>query len=59
MENVNVKIDRPIGFVHHGAAYPLNYGFVPGLFIGVTTMRPSGLRQRRAKALLRKKSQSA
>ncbi|GAB2024005.1 inorganic diphosphatase [Lactovum odontotermitis] len=34
MKKITVKIDRPIGFVHHGAAYPLNYGFVPGLIGG-------------------------
>lgn len=33
---VPVTIDRPIGSVHpkHGAVYPINYGYVPGLLGG-------------------------
>lgn len=31
--NVRVKIDRPIGYQDdHGNVYPVNYGFVPGIF---------------------------
>ncbi|RZI48695.1 inorganic diphosphatase [Lactococcus kimchii] len=27
-------MDRPLGYVHHGQAYPLNYGFIEGLIAG-------------------------
>ena len=27
---VNVTVDRPIGYIHHGHAYVVYYGFVPG-----------------------------
>jgi len=29
---VKGKVDRPVGFVHHGMVYPLNYGYVEGVF---------------------------
>ena len=28
---VHVEVDRPIGHVHKGMVYPVNYGFIPGL----------------------------
>ena len=35
---VNIRIDRPIGFVHHTKGitlhYTINYGFIPGLMGG-------------------------
>ncbi|MDR0847338.1 MAG: inorganic pyrophosphatase [Lactobacillales bacterium] len=31
---MKVKIDRPIGFIHHGAPYPINYGYVEGVIGG-------------------------
>lgn len=31
---VHVKIDRPIGHVHKGMVYPVNYGYIPGLIAG-------------------------
>lgn len=31
---INVKIDRPAGFVHHGTVYPVNYGYIPGIMGG-------------------------
>lgn len=31
-KNVHVEIDRPIGHVHKGMVYPVNYGFIPGVF---------------------------
>lgn len=31
---VHVEIDRPIGHVHKGIVYPINYGYVPGLMAG-------------------------
>ena len=31
---VHVVIDRPIGHVHKGMVYPVNYGFIPGLMAG-------------------------
>ncbi|MBU2561386.1 MAG: inorganic diphosphatase [Nanoarchaeota archaeon] len=33
---VTIKIDRPFGSKHpkHGFDYPVNYGFVPGVFSG-------------------------
>ena len=34
MNIITAKIDRPIGFVHHGTRYPLNYGHVPGVMGG-------------------------
>ncbi|MDR0299647.1 MAG: inorganic diphosphatase [Streptococcaceae bacterium] len=34
MDQLNVKIDRPVGFSHHGTVYPVNYGFVPDVIGG-------------------------
>lgn len=28
---VHVEIDRPIGYVHKGLVYPVNYGYIPGM----------------------------
>jgi 8-oxo-dGTP pyrophosphatase MutT (NUDIX family) len=33
-KQVHVKVDRPIGHVHKGLVYPVNYGFIPGLMAG-------------------------
>ena len=32
--SVHVEIDRPIGHVHKGMVYPVNYGYIPGLMAG-------------------------
>lgn len=29
---VHVVVDRPIGYRHNGIVYPINYGYIPGLF---------------------------
>ena len=29
-----MEVDRPIGHVHKGMVYPVNYGFIPGLMAG-------------------------
>ena len=29
---VHVVVDRPIGFLHKGLIYPVNYGYIPGVF---------------------------
>ena len=34
LEQITVKIDRPVGFEHHGTVYPINYGFIAGLMGG-------------------------
>ena len=31
---VDIKIDRPVGYVHHGYTYPVNYGYIPGALSG-------------------------
>lgn len=31
-KNVHVVVDRPIGYCHHGTVYPVNYGYIPGIF---------------------------
>ncbi|MBQ3183555.1 MAG: NUDIX domain-containing protein [Clostridia bacterium] len=31
---VDIKIDRPIGYIHHGNTYPVNYGYIPGVIGG-------------------------
>lgn len=35
-QTVNVTMDRPVGSLHpkHGAVYPINYGYVPGIIGG-------------------------
>lgn len=33
-KKVHIQIDRPLGFVHHGLVYPVNYGFIPGIMAG-------------------------
>lgn len=37
-KTVKIKIDRPLGYVHkkenHSLTYPINYGFIPGVFGG-------------------------
>ena len=31
---VHVVVDRPVGHVHKGIVYPVNYGYIPGLVAG-------------------------
>ena len=31
-KRVHVVVDRPIGYCHHGTVYPVNYGYIPGIF---------------------------
>ncbi len=31
-KTVHVEVDRPIGHVHNGMVYPVNYGYIPGVF---------------------------
>ena len=37
-KTVNIKIDRPIGYVHkkenYSLTYPINYGYIPGVIGG-------------------------
>ena len=33
-KNIHVTVDRPIGYIHKGLIYPVNYGFIPGLIAG-------------------------
>ena len=33
-KSVHVIIDRPVGYVHKGIIYPINYGYIPGLIAG-------------------------
>ena len=33
-QTVHVTVDRPVGHVHHGLTYPVNYGYVPGILAG-------------------------
>lgn len=37
-KTVNIKIDRPIGYVHkkenYSLTYPINYGYIPGILGG-------------------------
>ena len=37
-KTVNIKIDRPIGYVHkkekYSLTYPINYGYIPGVLGG-------------------------
>ena len=33
-KTVHVVIDRPIGHVHKGIVYPINYGYIPGCMAG-------------------------
>ena len=33
-KSVHVVIDRPIGYQHGDIVYPINYGYIPGLFAG-------------------------
>ncbi len=34
--NIHLRaiIDRPVGYIHNGTVYQLNYGFIEGLFAG-------------------------
>lgn len=32
--SVHVVVDRPVGYVHHGLVYPVNYGYIPGILGG-------------------------
>ena len=31
---VHVQVDRPVGYVHKGLVYPVNYGYIPGMPAG-------------------------
>jgi 8-oxo-dGTP pyrophosphatase MutT (NUDIX family) len=33
-KSVHVEIDRPLGHIHKGTAYPINYGYIPGVLAG-------------------------
>ena len=33
-KTVTVVVDRPLGFLHKGMVYPVNYGFLPGMLGG-------------------------
>lgn len=33
-KSVHVVVDRPIGHIHKGITYPINYGYIPGLIAG-------------------------
>ena len=33
-KQVHVVVDRPIGYRHGDIVYPLNYGYIPGIFAG-------------------------
>ena len=30
-QTVTLRVDRPVGYDHHGIRYPINYGYIPGL----------------------------
>ena len=31
-QSVHVRVDRPMGYVHKGMTYPVNYGYVPAIY---------------------------
>ena len=33
-KKVHILVDRPIGYNHKGIIYPVNYGYIPGVFAG-------------------------
>ena len=33
-KKVHIVVDRPIGYNHKGIIYPVNYGYIPGVFAG-------------------------
>ena len=33
-KTVHIEVDRPIGHVHKGMVYPVNYGYIPGILAG-------------------------
>lgn len=33
-KTVHVEVDRPIGHLHNGMEYPVNYGYIPGMMAG-------------------------
>ena len=33
-QTVHIEVDRPIGHLHKGMVYPVNYGFLPGVMAG-------------------------
>ena len=33
-KSVHIVVDRPIGYEHNGIAYPINYGYIPGMMAG-------------------------
>lgn len=34
MKIYTAKMDRPMGYVHHGTTYPINYGYIEGIIVG-------------------------
>ncbi|MGF7407196.1 inorganic pyrophosphatase [Lactococcus lactis] len=34
MKIYTAKMDRPMGYVHHGTTYPINYGYIEGIIAG-------------------------
>lgn len=34
IRRIHVKVDRPVGYKHNAIIYPINYGYVPGVFAG-------------------------
>lgn len=33
-KKVHIRIDRPVGYLHKGMVYSVNYGYIPGLIAG-------------------------
>lgn len=33
-KRVHIQVDRPIGYLHNGTRYPVNYGCIPGVIAG-------------------------
>lgn len=33
-KTVHIVVDRPVGYDHRGIRYPVNYGYLPGVFAG-------------------------
>lgn len=34
MKKYTAKMDRPMGYIHHGTTYPINYGYIEGIIAG-------------------------
>ena len=34
MKIYTAKMDRPMGYFHHGTTYPINYGYIEGIIAG-------------------------